>query len=282
MGDRISPEAVVATPPPTDFDLAIGAGMPSVRSLARGLGVIRLLNQRDGMTTAQVAAKAGLSRGTAYRLLLTFRSHGYLRFDEDTGRYWLTPKVLTLSHGFDDELWPTRIARPLLQALTLKVGWPVAVGSLHAGAILVQESSDDCSPMVFNTIRAGYRMSVLHSAAGWIVLAYAAPAQRALILSGLDESASGPDGFVVAAEAGLEERLARIRRDGFLVHIQPKVKQTLIAAPILRGSEPPTSVLSLRFFTSAMSESAAVAQYLPLLKQTAGDIAARLEAEDLA
>ncbi len=279
MGERFTPEGALARAPLVEDDLGIGSGMPSVRSLARGLEVIRLLNRRDGMTIAQVAAAAGLSRGTAYRLLLTFRSHGYLRLDEESGRYWLTPKVLTLSHGYDDELWPSRVARPLLEALTREVGWPVAVGSLHAGAILVQESSDDCSPMVFNVIRAGYRVSVLSSAAGWIVLAYAPPAQRALILSGLDESASGPDGFVVASEADMEARFARIRRDGFLVHIQPKAKQSLIAAPIFRGAEPPTSVLSLRFFTSAMSESAAIARYLPRLKATAAQIGARLEAE---
>jgi IclR family pca regulon transcriptional regulator len=90
-----------------------------VRSLERGLTVIRALGRPGpGMTLADAARELHATRASARRTLLTLERLGYLRCE---GRhYTLTPKVLSLGHGYRSGLALPDIARPHLQELMLE------------------------------------------------------------------------------------------------------------------------------------------------------------------
>ncbi|WP_120006534.1 IclR family transcriptional regulator domain-containing protein [Nesterenkonia muleiensis] len=81
-----------------------------VRSLATGLDVLETFTPAEPrQTLAEVARKAGVSRATARRMLLTLVERGYAYFD---GRVFeLTPRVLGLGHGY----WSGRSWHELLQ-----------------------------------------------------------------------------------------------------------------------------------------------------------------------
>ncbi|NDK31904.1 IclR family transcriptional regulator domain-containing protein [Nesterenkonia haasae] len=70
-----------------------------VSSLATGLSVLECFSPVDSrLSLTQVAERAGLSRATARRMLLTLTELGYAYSD---GRYFeLTPRVLALGHGY--------------------------------------------------------------------------------------------------------------------------------------------------------------------------------------
>ena len=60
----------------------------SVRALERGLDIIQLLNRHNGLTVTQVGQLTDLPRPTAFRLLRTLESLGYLfrdTQDKNTG-----------------------------------------------------------------------------------------------------------------------------------------------------------------------------------------------------
>src|SRR5216684_6903268 len=74
-------------------------GHRPVRSLSRGLALIRELNVTGPSSVQQLAARTGLHRTTCYRLLETLRQDGLVTPDEQNGLFGLTARVRMLSEG---------------------------------------------------------------------------------------------------------------------------------------------------------------------------------------
>src|ERR1700712_3092680 len=119
--------------------------MAEVESVSRGLEILRLVNQGNGMSLAQVADKAELSRGTAYRMLYTLEAEGLI--ERNNGSHRVTRRGLTLSHGFDSD-WIDGV-RSYAWELGRSLLWPVTLSEYAAGAALVRETTDSESPFVF-------------------------------------------------------------------------------------------------------------------------------------
>lgn len=91
-----------------------------VQSLERGLAVIRALSvPAPGLTLADVAREAGLTRTSARRFLLTLEEVGYVRSVDR--RFSLTPRVLELGYSFLSSLTLPEIAQPHLRELVERV-----------------------------------------------------------------------------------------------------------------------------------------------------------------
>lgn len=92
-----------------------------VRSLATGLKILECFTPLEPrLTLTDVARKAGLSRATARRMLLTLVSLGYAH--ADGRRFELTPKVLGLGHGYWSGRGWHELLRPSLEELSASVG----------------------------------------------------------------------------------------------------------------------------------------------------------------
>jgi IclR family transcriptional regulator, pca regulon regulatory protein len=92
-----------------------------VGALARGLAVIEAFDsEHRTLTLTEVAARTGLSRGTARRFLLTLASLGYAASDGRAFR--LLPRVLRLGYGYLSALDLSEIGQPIVQALSARLG----------------------------------------------------------------------------------------------------------------------------------------------------------------
>jgi len=91
-----------------------------VQSLARGLAVLRVFDRdHPSMSMAAIAARSGLSRAAARRLVLTLQHLGYVRV---LGRdFTLSPRVLELGFGFLGSLNLTDLVQPLMEDLSRRV-----------------------------------------------------------------------------------------------------------------------------------------------------------------
>ena len=91
-----------------------------VQSLARGLAVLRsVAGDRPSATLAEIAARSGLSRAAARRLVLTLEHLGYV---QGAGReFRLTPRVLELGYGFLGARDLTDLAQPWMEQLAHRV-----------------------------------------------------------------------------------------------------------------------------------------------------------------
>ncbi len=91
-----------------------------VQSLARGLDVIVAFDaEHSTMTLSEAAVRAGLSRATARRFLLTLVGLGYVRYDGQ--RFALTPRVLRLGTSYLSGLGLPDVAQPHLEQLSTEL-----------------------------------------------------------------------------------------------------------------------------------------------------------------
>lgn len=91
-----------------------------VQSFARGLEVIRSFSPAaPQQTLSEVAARTGLTRAGARRILLTLQTLGYVESD---GRLFrLTPRVLELGFAYLSSLPIWNLAEPTMEALADRV-----------------------------------------------------------------------------------------------------------------------------------------------------------------
>ena len=83
-----------------------------VRSLTRGLALIRELNVTGPSSAQQIAGRTGLNRTTCYRLLQTLQQDGFVSFDEENALFSLTARIRMLSEGVSTRDLSSQAALP--------------------------------------------------------------------------------------------------------------------------------------------------------------------------
>jgi DNA-binding IclR family transcriptional regulator len=94
-----------------------------VPALERGLRLLRsLTRERPALSLGEIAEINGLPRATAFRLVRTLESLGYLRRTEGGKSYRLGPAVLSLGFEYLASVDLPEIARPALEELRDRTG----------------------------------------------------------------------------------------------------------------------------------------------------------------
>lgn len=94
----------------------------AVQSLDRAFDIMeQLCSARDGLPIHILTERTGLHKSTVHRMLSSMVSRGYVRKDEETGRYRMTTKLYALSGQVVDNLDLVQIARAPMEALSRQV-----------------------------------------------------------------------------------------------------------------------------------------------------------------
>ena len=140
-----------------------------VQSLERGLAVIRALSvPAPGLTLADVAREAGLTRASARRFLLTLEEVGYVRSVDR--RFSLTPRVLELGYSFLSSLTLPEIAQPHLRELVERVHESSSVCVLD-GSDVVYVARGPTQRIMTVAISVGTRFAAHATSMGRVLLA---------------------------------------------------------------------------------------------------------------
>lgn len=246
-----------------------------VQAFDRGLEVLAYLNVKNGASIGEVSSATGINRGIVYRLLETLRKTGYVRKDAKSPEYWLTSAVRNLADGFNDEEWIQDIAKPIIDALSRELVWPVSVSTISGTSMLVRATSDFESPLTLNRFPRGFRFSLARSAAGQIFLAFSPPQQRAAIVDVLQRILTDPEDLSVLKPKALTQRLNKIRDQGYASLTGQLNGINALAVPI-QTSDAVLGALSLRYFASALKPRVAVDQFYVPLTQAAKTISSSL------
>lgn len=245
---------------------------PSLQSLERGLAILKALNQIPGMGIDSLAAMLKLSRGTTYRLLETLRRDGYIARDGGRGKYVVTERVLCLSDGCRAGNYLQGQAQPVLDDLSERYRWPVAIATPDGAEMVLRVTTDHKTPYVKRRYSTGSRRPMLFCSSGRVYLAHCNAAQRNAMLSLLETVPINREPLQAKHRDELGRMLSGIQREGYSAYENAE-HVTTMSVPIFQ-EEKVAGALLMRYFSSAMNVSTACETFLPGLKLAAEQISA--------
>ncbi|WP_119157991.1 IclR family transcriptional regulator domain-containing protein [Caldimonas tepidiphila] len=246
-----------------------------VQSFARGLEVIRSFSaQAPRQTLSEVAARSGLTRAGARRILLTLQTLGYVRSDGKL--FWLTPRILDLGFAYLSSMPMWNLAEPLMEELVARVKESCSAAVLD-GTDIVYVLRVPVHKIMSISLGVGSRLPASCTSMGRVLLAGLPEAEaERLLLAG--ERRAFTRHTVTDVEA-LMARVRQARQQGWcLVNQELEEGLISIAAPLTnRAGE---TVAALNISGQANRTSAAVMQktMLPQLLDAARSISQLLAA----
>ncbi len=155
----------------------------TVRALARGLSILSLFDaEHREWSIDDIAARTGLLRMTAYRMVRTLEGADFLVRDATTNTYHLGPAAIALSYVAEDNSDFVDLARPFLEELVETTGESVTLAIPVDGVPVCAGIIDSARPFQ-RQIAPGRIIGDLAAVHGKIFTAFAPPDRRAEILA---------------------------------------------------------------------------------------------------
>lgn len=241
-----------------------------VNALARGLGVITCFGvDAEVLTLSEVAAKTGLTRGTARRFLLTLEALGYVRTDGKAFR--LAPKALDLGYAYLSSLPLWKAAQPIMKDVVDELDEPCSLGVLD-GHDVVYVARIPPKHLSFIPIHLGTRMPAHINAMGQALLAELdQPELDEYFRNATFEKITK---YTLTDEAALRKVLARVSRDRYaLSDRQLQIGIRSIAVPIPAKSGRSETAINATANESRASKRDLIERFLPVLRRAADQLA---------
>jgi len=245
-----------------------------IKSLKKALRAITLLNQLGDATVTQVADGIEVPRATAYRLLKTLASEGYVDKLPGSDLYRITSLVRRLAAGFQDLDLLLEIAQPLITAAQQELGWSIALSTPRGSQMVVRLNTDHDSPLALIRYGVGASLPMLLSTCGYCYLANLNEAEReAAIQAGLLHV--DPRTPIPFDRAQIQLLIEQVQADGFC-HLEfDHYREGNLAVPVLLAGRPVGGIV-MRYIKSTLRNTNKLREiYAPRLQQLAAEIARR-------
>ncbi len=254
-----------------------------IRSVSRSIAVLQAINRGDWLTVMEISKAVNLPYPTTFRIIQTLMHEGLVVCEPLGKRYRVTALVQSLALGYADGGSLIEVARPRMVELTKKHAWPVSLTTHVGRSMIVRDSTHTLSSLTFCNYAPGYSLPLLECASGHAFLAHVSDEERLGLLAGMEAY----ERRTPLLDMFKTERLVRnIRSNGYATwernpHTQFPGKTSSIAVPVFERGEV-VATLTLVFFATALPMAEAVHRYVDDMRAAASDIAAQLEAVQLA
>lgn len=245
-----------------------------IKSLKKALRAITFLNRQGDATVTQVAKGIEVPRATAYRLLQTLASEGYVVKLPGSDIYRLTSLIRHLAAGFQDEDLLIEIARPLLAEAQRELGWSIALSTPRGTEMVVKLNTDHDSPLALTRYGIGASLPILLSTCGYCYLAYSSEGEReSLVSQGLAQL--DPSIPVRFDRPQIQKLVEDVRRQGYC-HLEfDHYREGNLAVPLLLAGRPVGGIV-MRYIKSTLRNTDRLREvYAPRLQRLAREIAER-------
>jgi IclR family pca regulon transcriptional regulator len=244
-----------------------------VESLDRGLRLLQVFGERaTSMTLSEIAAAADLPRATARRILFTLQHGGYVASDGKL--FALTPHVLTLAGSYLRANQVVAVLQPVLDEIA------VAVHEISSLAVL---DGDDVvfiargSPTrIFSGgVEIGYRLPAFCTAVGRAMLGRFSDAELKAKLATTKRAALTPQ-TITDPKRLLAAIIADRARGYSLVDREAEPHFRSIAVPVKRYDGAIVAAINIGAHVDRIATEEMVKRFLPLLREGAEGVRARL------
>ncbi len=234
---------------------------PAVSSTAvRALRVLEVLAASgDPVSITEVAAKLGMEKVTAYRMLVTLEHAGYVVREDASRRFRLSYKVVSLSRNLLAENEVSRLVQQKLREISNETKETLHYSVLDGHEAVLVHAVRGTQVLSVN-FQIGDRSPLHATSIGKVLLAYQDESfLESFVASGLSRFT---DETIVDADA-LRRELDRIRTQGYgLDQKEFSPNMRCIAVPVIQGDRGVRSGISISGPTSRFT-----AGYLAKLKE---------------
>jgi IclR family pca regulon transcriptional regulator len=242
-----------------------------IESLLRGLQVLSLFNREAAaLSLTEIKDAAKLNKTTAFRIVSTLESAGYLERDPQSKRYRPGLKVLQLGFTALSSLEFRQVARPYLRRLSQEVGRTVSLSVLDGMEVVYVDRVR--VRQVFGVVLGlGSRIPAHCASLGKALLAYLPPEELNQRLDSADLDAYTPN--TITKRDALEAELARVREQGYSINDEEWVlglRST--ASPILDDSGVVVGAINISVSVAEVSRKELENRFSPAVRTTAQEI----------
>jgi DNA-binding IclR family transcriptional regulator len=208
---------------------------PRIQALARASQIIDVIaaGAEDGLGLSEISRATALNKTTAYNLIASLVTLGFLEQDGHSKRYRLGLRNLELGRIVQQRLHISHLARPILADLCKKTNETVNLGLPELLDLLVIDSLRG-SQILHATSYPGWRSLYHCTALGKAMLSQLDEPMRQTVyrLSGLPRQTANT---IIDIDT-LEAKLARFREQGYALDLEEnELGVNGIGAPIVNG-----------------------------------------------
>lgn len=248
-----------------------------VNALMRGLLVLEAVNAYGPAGLSEIRHHTGIPKATVLRLLESLRQAGYLTFDTETRTYQVGLRALALSNNVSAEDNLLTVARPIMQRLREKLGWPSDLAVFQHDKMVILDTNRQ--PGMLSSNRSiGSRVPMLASATGRAYLAAVSPEEQKRILD-IARSSTDPFEKLARDPAAVERMLKDTARRGYALSDQEFLKTNRGAAvAVMRGAEV-VCVINLIAIAKLASLVDVEKRYVPMLFEAKAELEEQLKGD---
>lgn len=237
-----------------------------LRTLVRGAAVLDLLTENDHLILKDVSTALGLDTSTAYRILRTWTSVGYLEYDPTSKRYYAGINLMRLatkahsSSGLPD-------IETRLQNLNREVEQTVSF-SVLAGRFVLYVARVVANKALTYQVEIGKTLPAYATSAGHVLLAHL-PLEEVMELY-TEPTLLGFTETTVTSRDELLESLELVRKQGYAINRgQLGSSVTALAVPARDRDGTVVGAFSMAGPADQFSNDDIYRRYLPALLETA-------------
>lgn len=252
--------------------------MESIKALDRALDLLWYLRSCGAeVGISQIARDLGEHKSTIYRTLYTFEQKGYVYQNQESGKYWLGTKLISLGKAVENKVSITATAKPFLDKLQKQFNEVVNLsilskipGETYKSVIMYKKGN---SAQILSAVREVGSVSECYiSSVGKCLLAYGKDVninfyKTVKFVKYTENSIKNFDELMRELEA--------TRKNGYAMDLEEyEIGLTCIGAPILDSDGYALAAISLSGPTIRMRQGD-INERIEAVKRTAIDIAAQ-------
>lgn len=239
-----------------------------VTSFEKGIAVLKAFTRETPrLTLAQITKLTGMDKSAVQRFLFTLHSLGYLKKDEVTKQYTLSPTVLEFAYAYlySDPL--IERTQPLLAEAHVRTGETVNLAVLEGNDIILVSRIPSRNVLSMN-IQIGIRLPAIHSASGLAIAAWLPEGEREQLIAGSVYRSYTSETIL---DPNRIRSLVSLARDNGYAMLENQVIYTdiSVAAPVIDSSGAVVAAVSISVPSTRMSSAQAREVFVPVAIETA-------------
>lgn len=244
-------------------------GIP-IRSISRALLILQLVNRSGSASMMEISQQSGLPYPSVCRIIQTLVHEGMLEREPARKHYRPAQNVQSLSYGYQDDNELVRVARPHIENLTRKIGWPISIVTRIGNHMVLRDSTHSMSCMTFARYYPGYTLPVAYCADGKAYLSALPPDELNFVVSNLGprQPTQGDPKCLLNPLADLDE----IRNLGYCLvervpHTATPGKTSCLSMPLFSKGRA-VGAVTIAYFATSLNREKAVETLVPDLRDT--------------